>query len=876
MKARDLLKNGTELHHKVRSVSDLIRHVKTRENASETPNYNLFFGAGCSVTSGIRPASRLIDEWASDLYERFNLGVAPESAEAAKAYFEEHQSSWYNKESSYSSLFERTYEHAPQRRRFVEREVDKALPAIGYAYLTSLVEKKFFNTVFTTNFDDLINEAFYQFSNDRPLVCAHHSSIQSISLTSKRPKIIKLHGDYLFDDIKSTLRETESLEQNTKDKLIEFCKEFGLIVVGYAGNDRSIMDVLDFLTKQESYLGNGVYWCLREDDEVNHALQNLFWRDKVYPVIIDGYDELFAEIHSKLIKTGLDFESNMKESKLQKIKSKILDETNQVSSNKYIQADIKNIKDTNSRQEISDFISDLNTSGESEGLSLTVLRNLLEVEGLLKKSELDQAYKLSEDFYYQATESRDKSRYISQLITISNQNGDSRSCLGWCDKLIELDPNNSSYLIRKSQFISDVSVKYSFMLDKSKNKHSHNFHLWNETSKIGLNLLKSDPLQADVDTDALIEMIGTSLGLNPSLANPAWSIKLDILEYSRKNLFPQSNELIKEVDEKIEEHIKNANDINAKSLNTLSLEVETTINNENFSKSKDVLNRLYNLYDNYNKVDQELVNEHINSLIQSFTNYDKPTKYFDLAERFYEKHLADKKINKNSVLLLGKARYFAGVKKDLVKSRSYFLSALDCSDIGRNLTDAIVLNNSFASEYTDQLLLILDETKPKLYERNYFKYKFELMVSKADFTQAKECLEKSFSLGSSMEDYYNSLSFVLLLSEDYQQLLDVRTQHADRIEAINSNVFKINYQFAAKTLVDAQYDPVELRNIIANSKSKFEHLAAHAVLGKGHEADVKRIINEQVAVSYLNYFLFLNWPIINSDTLMSIRESHAA
>ena len=59
-----------------------------------------------------------------------------------------------------------------------------------------------------------------------------------------------------------------------------------MIVIGYSGNDRSVMDVLEFLTKQDNYLSNGLYWCLRKDDEVNNTLQNLLWRDRVYPVLI--------------------------------------------------------------------------------------------------------------------------------------------------------------------------------------------------------------------------------------------------------------------------------------------------------------------------------------------------------------------------------------------------------------------------------------------------------------------------------------------------------------------------------------------------------------------------------------------------------------
>src|SRR5262249_27380890 len=152
-------------------------------------------------------------------------------------------------------------------------------PSLGYAYLIRLIEKHFFNTVFTTNFDDLLNEAFHQFSDERPIVCAHDSSIMSVTVTSKRPKIVKLHGDYLFDDIKSTVRETESLEENTKSKFTEFAKDHGLVVVGYSGHDRSVMDVLHALLKRDEYLKHGIYWCLRPGDTVSEELTKLLWKD---------------------------------------------------------------------------------------------------------------------------------------------------------------------------------------------------------------------------------------------------------------------------------------------------------------------------------------------------------------------------------------------------------------------------------------------------------------------------------------------------------------------------------------------------------------------------------------------------------------------
>lgn len=83
-----------------------------------------------------------------------------------------------------------------------------------------------------------------------------------------------------------------------KLKFIEFAKDYGLVVVGYSGCDRSIMDILTALLKNETYFKHGIYWCLRKDSEIPEELKKLLWKDKVFFVEIDGFDELFAEIYS--------------------------------------------------------------------------------------------------------------------------------------------------------------------------------------------------------------------------------------------------------------------------------------------------------------------------------------------------------------------------------------------------------------------------------------------------------------------------------------------------------------------------------------------------------------------------------------------------
>ncbi|MGI5693422.1 SIR2 family protein [Escherichia coli] len=165
------------------------------------------------------------------------------------------------------------------------------------------MDKGHFNTIFTTNFDDLVNEACFTFSNNlRPIVCAHDSSINSIRLTTARPKIIKLHGDFLFDNIKNTIRELESLEDNMRAKFRQFATEFGMIVIGYSGHDRSIMDTLNTLLHSGSCFPHGIYWCIRDSDteKLSEQLKNLARFPHFHLIKINGFDEFMAELHYAL------------------------------------------------------------------------------------------------------------------------------------------------------------------------------------------------------------------------------------------------------------------------------------------------------------------------------------------------------------------------------------------------------------------------------------------------------------------------------------------------------------------------------------------------------------------------------------------------
>lgn len=258
------------------------------------PNFVLFLGAGASVSSGVDTASQMIAKWRMMYYLMHRT-----SETSADEFYS--KVSWHNKDQEYSMLFEALYDEPSQRREFIESCLKDASPSWGYIFLVNLLANSVFNTVFTTNFDDLINESCYTYSSDvRPIVCAHDSSITSLRITSQRPKIIKLHGDFLFDNLKNTVRELETLERNMLDKFRQYASEFGFIFIGYSGNDRSIMDSLNLLLRNDANFPHGVYWCVRKGEQLRDKLELVRRYPKVKLVEIDGFDEFIAELHERL------------------------------------------------------------------------------------------------------------------------------------------------------------------------------------------------------------------------------------------------------------------------------------------------------------------------------------------------------------------------------------------------------------------------------------------------------------------------------------------------------------------------------------------------------------------------------------------------
>jgi len=842
---------------KKRSVKDLADYIRIRSGT--TPNYALFLGAGASVTSGIRTGFDLVQEWRREIYQR----LSPEPYSSPKEstnWLSKNHPDWYEQSNEYSSLFEKKFDLPSQRRRFVELQVDKKLPSIGYAYLVELFESNYFDTVFTTNFDDLINEAFYQFSSDRPLLCAHDSSIKGISVTSSRPKIIKLHGDYLFDSIKSSLKETESLENNTREKLDEFAKEYGLIFVGYAGNDNSIMDVLKHLLKQDDYLRNGIYWCKRKNDQISPELFKLLNQEKVYWVEIEGFDELMAELTHEL-GSELSLSGAQKSTKRERMIQNFITDEYLLNKNHFINNDLIKLKKHSLTQDISALINELSESdNDSQKIPEEDFKNLLYIDNLTK----ERKYTLAEDklvkFIKNDINDNMKSKYLRRLIDIKEDQGDTKIALEYSDQLIDLDEYNISYALSKTNIFPEINDKIHY-LKSLLPKFPYSIDLKNHLCRISLAYLEEENEDNDIITfDEITKLLSSSLAQDNSLDNRAWRLKYSL--YKCQHI---SNHNKKERDELIDgllSEIKNINPLHDTYFFIYSSHVGEGKKKDEILACIETLSNAYNIS---SKNKKKNILKHLSSIHLHLFETENAIETHEIMNKFIIKYDDDKEISNIAPFIIFKARYEIGCNKDIFKGIELAKEAIDSpwrNNHIESIFDILIIDN----ENIPMLEAFLSNLPRDTSEILLLRLRSEILTRQKDYSGAIKMLDEALNKKWDIGSYSLAKIYINLLAEDYHQAVKTADDNLGKIKDYREkDALIINREIAQKKLGNV-IKKHEVLSIIGHQQSKGE-VAMCAFFLVGDELNANRQLQTCIENDYMCYFRFKEWPALPENIL---------
>jgi tetratricopeptide (TPR) repeat protein len=254
-------------------------------------------GAGASRSSRIKTGGELVRDWIAELYrmdprhdsipiERWttasNLGIDGFDAGDPAA--------------SYPQIYQRRFRDDPaEGYAYLERAMQDAEPSYGYSVLARMLAETRHKVVVTTNFDNLVADALSIFTTTFPLVCGHESLAGFVRARPRRPLVVKVHRDLLLAP-KSRPSEIAKLPKDYARALAQLLRWYTPVVLGYGGNDGSLMGFLGGLEPLEG----GIYWCYRDGDTPTEAIRSLVARHRGRMVRIPGFDELMAMFADQL------------------------------------------------------------------------------------------------------------------------------------------------------------------------------------------------------------------------------------------------------------------------------------------------------------------------------------------------------------------------------------------------------------------------------------------------------------------------------------------------------------------------------------------------------------------------------------------------
>ena len=190
---------------------------------------------------------------------------------------------------------------------FIKELMKDSSPSIGYKYLGAILLSKFTNTVWTTNFDTLIQGGINCVDPSNNLITYSIENPPNFEQLQKEeyPCVCKLHGDFRYGQTKNTTAQVSSLNTELEDCFIKELNEKGLVVIGYSGSDDSIMNALNKNMETSSFLSKGIYWLKIKNtklpSKVEQLLKNAIKNNKkAYVVDIVDFDSFFGNLYNQL------------------------------------------------------------------------------------------------------------------------------------------------------------------------------------------------------------------------------------------------------------------------------------------------------------------------------------------------------------------------------------------------------------------------------------------------------------------------------------------------------------------------------------------------------------------------------------------------
>lgn len=281
-------------------------------------------GSGISAESGIPTGQTLATRWMACLMGEqpdldgtppyANLAEVEETAanlraagklqydfEKIKALWAEYRGKpgWEMPSQYYFDLFKiRFFPRQQDGFYYLEQQMEGKEPSFGYHPLALMLAGGH-SLAITTNFDSLLEDALYLYTDSKPLVINHEVLADYISRQQlSRPIIAKVHRGLFFDPLNSPEDTSGGLRGQWQGELRAAFHTYTPIVIGYGGGDHSLMD---FLRQPDTRMPRGLYWCYRESSGLpKNPIRQMVEDKGGHFVSTAGFDALMLAIGNAL------------------------------------------------------------------------------------------------------------------------------------------------------------------------------------------------------------------------------------------------------------------------------------------------------------------------------------------------------------------------------------------------------------------------------------------------------------------------------------------------------------------------------------------------------------------------------------------------
>lgn len=284
--------------------------------------HSFLLGAGSSISSGIQSAYDCIWEWKKDIYLSKNINSAEFYKNHKNESVRKSIQNWLDNQGNYPPLdsfeeysfyAEKAYPIPDDRRKYFFSLIESKEPYIGYRLLCLLAEHQIVKSVWTTNFDGLIVRSAHQ-NNLTPIeITLDNSDRIYRNQSNKELLTIALHGDYKFSTLKNTEKELDNQDETFKEQFSNYHTDKNLIVIGYSGRDKSLMDAIFFAFSRK---GSGrLYWC-GFGDQINKEVSDLILKIResgreAYYISTDGFDKTLIHLSKSAFEGNVEVEKQI-------------------------------------------------------------------------------------------------------------------------------------------------------------------------------------------------------------------------------------------------------------------------------------------------------------------------------------------------------------------------------------------------------------------------------------------------------------------------------------------------------------------------------------------------------------------------------------